>query len=293
MLNYNEFLKLAPRAPSFKATWAPVYLEPMMGSGEKFTVIIAAYSEDGIVRVCNAIRPHVVKAMYGNKHSQFNSIIEMIIQSLEIHLCKYKSFSGWKSPIVGAVLGDVTPAQSSDMTGVLRQAVQLTASLSSLDFFSSEDENDEKYSSENTWANQLRATIISEHPSYNQYFNREFKVDGQARAAKIFYLSTKIAVNTDRLIPTNLAAHLDRNKARILDLLSVKDHDIFSRDTFEFIVYRPQDDDPTYGKSQFEKLHEALHAIQEVGDKHSIRVVPVTTVQQAALRLIKAEQKVA
>lgn len=104
-------------------------------------------------------------------------------------------------------------------------------------------------------------------------------------------MSTKVAVNTDRLIPTNLAAHLDRNKARILDLLSVKDHDIFDRDCFELIVYRPPDNDATYGKSQFAKLHEALHAIQEVGDKHSIRVVPVTTVQQAALRLIKAEQK--
>ncbi|MGP0903503.1 hypothetical protein [Serratia sp. CY76391] len=291
MLDYNKLLKSAPRPPSFRATWAPVYLEPVMGSGEKFTVIIAAYSEDGVVRVCNAIRPDVVKAMYGNKHSQFHSIIEIIIQNLENHLKMHKSFSGWKSPIVGAVLGGITSAQSSDMTGILRQAVQLTASLSSLDFFSSEDENDEKYSSENTWANQLRATIINKSPYYEQYFNREFKVDGHARAAKIFYLSTKVAVNTDRLIPTNLAAHLDRNKARILDLLSVKDHDIFDRDCFELIVYRPPDNDATYGKSQFAKLHEALHAIQEVGDKHSIRVVPVTTVQQAALRLIKAEQK--
>lgn len=293
MLNYKELFTSAQRAPNFTANWAPVYLEPMMGSGEKFTVIIAAYSEDGSVRVCNAIRPHVVKAMYGNKSNNFNSIIELIIQSLESHLKKYNNFSGWVSPIVAARLGEVSHAQSSDMTGVLRQAVQLTASLSSLDFFSSEDENDERYSSENTWASQFKAKVISDKPSFEQYFNKEFKVDGQARAAKIFYLSTNIAINTDRLIPTNLANHLDRNKARILDLLSVKDHDIFTRDTFEFLVYRPQDDDPTYGKPQFVKLNEALHTLQEIGDKHSIRVVPVTTVQQAAARLIKAEQQAA
>lgn len=293
MLNYNEFFTLAPHAPSFRATWAPVYLEPMMGSGEKFTVIIAAYSEDGSVRVCNAIRPHVVKAMYGNKHNHFNSIIEMIIQSLESHLKQYNNFHGWISPIVAARLGEISHAQSSDMTGILRQAVQLTASLSSLDFFSSEDENDEKYSSENTWASQLKAKVINDQPSFEQYFNKEFKVDGQARAAKIFYLSANIAINTDRLIPTNLASHLDRNKARILDLLSVKDHDIYTRNTFEFIVYRPQDDDPTYGKPQFLRLNEAIHSLQEIGDKHSIRVVPVTTVQQAAIRLIKAEQQAA
>lgn len=283
----------APKYPSFRADWAPVYFEPIMGSGEKFTIVIAAFSPDGIVRVCNAIRPHVVKAMYGNKHNHFNSLIEMIMSSLESHLLNHLSFDGWVSPISGAEIGNVTSAQSSDMTGVLRQAVQLSASLSSLDFFSSEDENDERYSSENTWANQLKATVINERPSFEQYFNREFRVDGQARAAKIFYLSTKIAVNTDRLIPTNLSAHLDRNKARILDLLSVKDHDIFERNCFEFIVYRPQEDDPTYGKSQFIKLNEALHALEEIGDKHLIRVVPVTTVSQAAMRLIRAEQQAA
>ncbi|EAN4073485.1 hypothetical protein P1J85_002342 [Salmonella enterica] len=293
MLNYDELLKSAPSAPRYEAIWAPVYLEPMMGSGEKFTVIIAAYAKDGTVRVCSAMRPHVVKAMYGNKHSQFNSIIDLLIESLETHLKSKGEFQGWVPPFISAQLGSVSRAQSSDMTGVLRQAIQLTASLSSLDFFSSEDENDEKYSSENTWSNQLKAKIISEEPSFEQYFHREFKVDGQARAAKIFYLSSKIAINTDRLIPTNLSTHLDRNKARILDLLSVKDHDIFERNVFEFIVYRPQSDDPTYSKPQFIKLNEALHTLEEVGDKHSIRVISVTTVQQAALRLIKAEKQAA
>lgn len=293
MLNYKELIMSAPQYPSFRADWAPVYFEPMMGSGEKFTIVIAAFSPDGVVRVCNAIRPHVVKAMYGNKHNHFNSLIEMIMSSLETHLKRNMSFEGWISPINGAEIGSVTSAQSSDMTGILRQAVQLSASLSSLDFFSSEDENDERYSSENTWANQFRAKVISEQSSFEQYFNREFKVDGQARAAKIFYLSTRIAVNTDRLIPTNLSTHLDRNKARILDLLSVKDHDIFDRSCFEFIVYRPQEDDPTYGKPQFIKLNEALHALEEIGDKHSIRVVPVTTVNQAAMRLIRAESQAA
>ncbi|CNF27340.1 Uncharacterised protein [Yersinia rohdei] len=293
MLNYNQLSSLAPKAPRYSASWAPVYFEPMMGSGEKFTVIIAACGVDGSVRVCSAIRPHVIKAMYGNKHSQFTSLIAVIINSLESHLSKENSFNEWKSPIFGAALGDVSLAQSSDMTGVLRQAIQMTASLSSLDFFSSEDENDERYSSENTWANQLKSQIISINPSFDPFFNREFKVTGEARAAKIFYLSHKVAVNTDRLIPNNLATHLDRNKARILDLLSVKDYDLLDRSTYEFIVYRPQEDEPTYSKSQFAKLNEALFSIQEIGDKHSIRVVPVTTVHQAASRIIKAENQAA
>lgn len=108
-----------------------------------------------------------------------------------------------------------------------------------------------------------------------------------------FESGDKVAVNTDRLIPNNLATHLDRYTARILDLLSVKDYDLLDSSTYEFIVYRPPEDEPTYSKSQFSKLNEALFSIQEVDDKHSIRVVPVTTVHQAASRIIKAENQAA
>lgn len=57
---------------------------------------------------------------------------------------------------------------------------------------------------------------------------------------KYFFLSDRSAINTDRIIPGQIAPHLDRNKARIFDLLSVRDMDIFERTIFEFIVYRPE-----------------------------------------------------
>ncbi|MDW7782283.1 hypothetical protein [Morganella morganii] len=292
MFDFDDLFKKSKENPLYSASWVPIYFEPMMGSGEKFTVVIAAIGCDGAVRVCNTIRPHVIKAMYGNKHTQFNSLINVIINSLNSHLSEQRNFHEWVSPISGVNVGDITKSQSTDMTGVLRQAIQLTASLSSLDFFS-EENNEDQYSSEFTWANQVRDSVIRFKPCYSPYFNREFKVAGEARATKIFFLSDRIAINTDRIIPGQIATHLDRSKARIFDLLSVRDMDIFTRTTFEFIVYRPEDSDPTYNKSQIKRLNEALLEIQEVGDKHSIRVVPVTAPHKAAKRIIKAESKAA
>ncbi|QZY62856.1 hypothetical protein K7H99_11300 [Providencia rettgeri] len=291
MFDFNELLSKSKQHASYRAAWVPVYFEPMMGSGEKFTIVIAAIGSDGVVRVCSTIRPHVIKAMYGNKYAQFNSLIKIIIDSLDAHLKGKGSFLDWKSPISGARIGEVSESQSSDMTGILRQAIQLTASLSSLDFFS--EESEDQYSSEFTWANQVKDGVIKLRPNYSPYFNREFKVAGEARATKIFFLSDRSAINTDRIIPGQIAPHLDRNKARIFDLLSVRDMDIFERTIFEFIVYRPEKNDPTYNKRQIKKLEEALLEIQEVGDKHSIRVVPVTTPNAAVRRIIKAETKAA
>lgn len=288
MFNNVELLKLIPEEPGYKAIWTPIYFEPIMGSGEQLTIAVAALDQDGVYKIKQAIRPHVIKAMYGNKSDQFNSLIELIISSLSFHLEKNKTFNNWVTPMQGVRLGKIKNAVSTDMIGILRQAVILTASLSSLDFYSSDDEM-EQYSSENTWSKQVKEVVVNKHPSLDVYFNRQFKVVSEARAAKIFFLSDRSAFNTERLRPSNISVDLDKNKARLLDLFAVKDYDIFTRNTHELIVYRPLDDDPTYSKNQIKILKDALLTLEEVGDKHSIIVTPVTSPLQAYQRIIKAE----
>ncbi|WP_392565832.1 hypothetical protein RHO15_09730 [Utexia brackfieldae] len=289
MFSDIELLKLIPTPPTYKAVWAPIYFEPIAGSGEKFTIAVAAIAESGEYKVKQSIRQHVVKAMYGNKSDQFTSLIDLIISSLSAHLDKTKQFNNWIAPIQGVSLGNIKNTASTDMLGVLRQAVMLTASLSSLDFYSNDDEI-EQYSSDNTWSKQVKDLVVNNHPSLDIYFNKSFKVVSEARAAKIFFLSERTAINTERLRPSNIAIDLDRNKARLLDLFAVHDYDyFFKRNTHELIVYRPLEDDPTFSKQQMKRLKDALLTLEEVGDKHSIIVTPVSTPQQALKRIERAE----
>ncbi|OCG43276.1 hypothetical protein A9G28_00800 [Gilliamella sp. Fer1-1] len=165
----------------------------------------------------------------------------------------------------------------------------LTSSLSSLDFYANDQENDQ-YSSDNTWSKLLKDITINNHPSFDRYFDREFKVVSEARAAKIFFLSDRSAINTERLRPNNIGTDLDKNKARLLDLFAIKDHDnFFTRSTHELIVYRPTEDDITFSKRQMKRLNDALLTLEEVGDRHSIIVTPVNTPQQALKRIERAE----
>lgn len=288
MINTTKLLSTIPELPAYKAMWAPIYFEPIMGSGEKFTVAVVAIAENGEFKIHQSIRPHVVKAMYGNNSDQFNSLIELIISNLAMHLSN-KNLTSWCAPMQGVTLGKIKQTYSTDIIGVLRQAVTLTASLSSLDFFSNDEEN-EQYSSDNTWAKLVKEAVVTKYSNFECFFNKQFKVATEARAAKIFFLSDQTAINTERLRPSNISTDLDRNKARLLDLFAVKDHDsLFKRNTHELIVYKPLNDDPTYSKQQMKRLSDALLTLEEVGDKHSIIVTPVCTPQQALKRIERAE----
>jgi hypothetical protein len=289
MFDSNKLLFTMPKTPTYKAIWAPIYFEPIIGSGEKLTIAVVAVSEGGEFKIRQSIRQCVVKAMYGNKSDQFNALIELIISSLTSHLSKTKILENWNVPMQGVVLGKIKSTSSSDIIGVLRQAVMLTSSLSSLDFYANDEENNQ-YSSDNTWSKLLKDITINNHPSFDRYFDREFKVVSEARAAKIFFLSDRSAINTERLRPNNIGTDLDKNKARLLDLFAIKDHDnLFTRSTHELIVYRPTEDDITFSKRQMKRLNDALLTLEEVGDRHSITVTPVNTPQQALKRIERAE----
>ncbi|PHX41348.1 hypothetical protein AO354_46960 [Pseudomonas syringae pv. syringae] len=276
MINFEALLKAVPAAPSFQGSWASVYLEPMMASGERLTVAVAAIGVNGECRVSPAIRPHVIEAMFGAQAAGMAKMIGLICSSLQHHLQHRSSFDGWISPMSGVSLGRVRETSSIDLVGLLRQAVSMTASLAALDF--SDSEND--------------LEIVDRDARLSGYFNRTFEVSEKARPAKIFYLSERAAINTGKLIPGSaLSGMFERNKARLLDLLVVRDRDdkLFPRAHFELVVFRPAFDDPTYSERQIDSLRRSIEALEEAGDKHELRVQAVQSPDEAADRLLQSE----
>lgn len=122
-----------PRLPAYQARWAPVYWEPIRGSGERLTALIGAVGADGAVEVIQSIRPDALNGMYGAKAKNAQGFLTLGLSSLRQHLETFREFSGWTAPISGFSLGSVFEARSDTLSGVFRQAIQLSASLSALD----------------------------------------------------------------------------------------------------------------------------------------------------------------
>lgn len=300
MIDFESLLKAVPAAPSFEGSWTSVYLEPMMASGERLTVAVAAIGKNGESRVSPAIRPHVIEAMFGVQAAGMAKMIGLICSSLQQHLQLRSCFDGWISPMSGVSLGRVRETSSVDLVGLLRQAVSMTASLAALDFSDAESEIDDlaedidvgSGSNRDPWPKLFELAVLHRAERLSGFFNKTFEVSEKARPAKIFYLSERAAINTGRLIPGSaLSGMFERNKARLLDLLVVRDRDdkIFPRAHFELVVFRPSFDDPTYSERQIDSLRRSIEALEEAGDKHELRVQAVQSPEEAADRLLQSE----
>lgn len=284
MLNLEHLLKAAPPMPATTGSWTSVYLEPMIGSGEKLTIIVATVTSAGEVLVRPAIRKEVIEAMYGFKASAFHNMIDFIASSLTQHLEQKKEFNDWQPPVTGITVGATRFAASSSATGILRQAVSLTSSLSSL----LSDEESSKGQAKTTrekdrWSTQLIDAVIKEDGKREIFFNRQFCFSDGHRPAKIFYLSDYAAINTSKLLPANLTELVKDGKAKISDLSMIKKHgDLFERSTHELIVFRPSDDNPAYSDKNIASIKSAFLALQDLANTYDVGITPVNTVEEAA-----------
>lgn len=297
MINLDKLLGAVPSTPAYPGTWTSIYLEPMMASGERLTIAVAAIGKNGECRVSPAIRAHVLDAMFGIQAEGLSKMIKLVCSSLQRHIQLTNSFDGWSPPFSGVTLGKIRDTSSSDIVGLLRQAVSMTASLAALDFEAVEEEaetieDEDTGSRRDLWPKLFEEAVITKDPRLAIYFNQTFEVSDKARPAKIFFLSGRSAINTGKLIPgSSLSGLFERNKARLLDLLVVRDRDniLFPRAHFELIVFRPSFDDPTYSERQIDSLKRSIEALEQAGDKHDLRVLTVQSEFEAAERLLNAE----
>ncbi|HGH5989172.1 hypothetical protein AB7W15_01750 [Morganella morganii] len=290
MLNLNELLSTAPRTPAVTGEWASVYLEPMIGSGERLTIAVAAKCSDKYVDVRPAIRQDVIEVMYGHRSQAFNSMVDVVATSLKLHLEKTRSFHTWIPPVSGVSLGKVRKAASKDLVGILRQAITLSSSLSSILNDKSDLQSTKKQTrvEKDRWTTQLQQAVITSDAKRQCYFNAKYDFKNKRMAASVFYLSEHAAINTGKLLPGSLSSLVANSKAKIADLSLIRSHpDLLPRDTHEFIVFKPSDDDPRYKDDEIAKINGAFLILQDLAEKDEITLTAVTDIQEGAKRILR------
>lgn len=290
MLSLNELLITIPDTPSTVGEWTCVYLEPMIGSGERFTIAVAAKSNDGLIDVRPAIRPEIIDVMYGQRSQAFSSMVDVIASSLKLHLKKEGTFHTWISPISGVTLGKIKKAVSKDLVGILRQAITLSSSLSSLldSELALNNNKQSKRTEKDKWTAQLQQAVISADAKRQHYFNSKFDFQNRRMAASVFYLSEHAAINTGKLLPSSLSSLVANSKAKIADLSLIKNHpDLLVRETHEFIVLKPSDDDPRYNDNDINKINGAFLILQDLAQQDGITLTAVTDIFEGANRILR------
>jgi len=287
-----------PEPPGYEAKWAPVFIEPIAGSGERLCIGIAAIGDDKQIEATSTLQEDTLDAVFGSHGKAFKKLTDTILQALETHLQAGGTLNNWTPPFEGVEIGTQRPAEAKDIAGILRQGLRRSACLSAwlLDPAAEDKSPEAKDEQEDRLPTQVRELVIKQHPELSGFFNKELRITPKARANQIYFIGRRLAANLDKLIPTgqSLTGCVNRAKVKMLGLNTLKhiEDDMYYRELsrFEMLLLRPSDSDALYTARQIDALHSALLELSKIADCLNVRLHHNTDPNQLAERLIEMEK---
>ena len=286
----NTLDNLFPENPSFKGTWHAIYLEPIVGSGERITVAVAAINSKSEFNVIQAIRSELLDCLYGVQSQNIQNMINWLIDSASKFIQSSGGLENWKAPFEGVVCTDATPASDNSIDGILRQAIRFSASLSTLSLDAERDNDDQQprtYTAR--WATHIADELRTVNPHLTSYLKQKIKIGGSGLQTTFGFLNDKYVSNFALLMPSNLSSSLTSVKAKILDLENFKKSaTLVKPEKFELIIGTPPFSDPTLSDRSLTNLKKNIELVKEIAEQEEISVFNTDNANQAALQINKS-----
>lgn len=286
-----------PHNYAVHAKWIPLYIEPMVGSGERITIGVAVANNTDFV-VMSVPSLERLQCVYGSESEALVYAASTALDSMETMLVTdgVSSLSNWKSPFEGVFSGRIREGAGESLESIAHMALSLCSSIVEI---KSNDEtvNEHQHSlSESRLEKMVRDVVISNRPGLDSAFGRSFKAQPRARSAKINFVGQNLAANFSLLIPNYLSRQVKDAKAKLWDLAQLQEYLDDSRfdlsndlNRFELLVHRIRYDDPQYSDRQVEQIHEAIFELEAEADKKEIRCRDLQSAEEIANVIIQAE----
>jgi hypothetical protein len=293
MANPSELLQLFPSAPKERAEWRAIYLEPIIGSGERLTIAVAVTSA-GSSHVERALPDSVLDCMYGARSDAIGDLIDLVIKDLAAHLDGGASLDAWRPPFDGTVtLGAMSIALGGSLEAIARTGLQMTSSIGGGRGELSNDVADRQLSlaSADRWEAAVRAAVLNDRPDWEDRFGTSFRFREGTAMTRIGYAGPRVAAHFLRLLPASLSRHRQQGKAKIFDLRALRDVDgAAPRASYELLLWRPTTVSMEHDERQIENVRAAADEFEAFADKHQLIVKTMKDESAAAARLIRLEQ---
>lgn len=286
-----------PPAPATAGEWAPIYLEPIVGSGERLTVLVASRVESGEFSLLRTLDAQRAKCMYGDYAAAVTGLIDLIFESLQRTLADGLRLQDWSPPVQDAVkLGPISVALGDTATEIAQTGAMLTASLSvNVPLALSEESESAREDDGDDWERQIREGTVLLRQQFAPRFAKKVPLRRGAPNTRIGYLGDRLAAQFGRLIPgRNLTNSRNRAKAYVTDLQILRDRDGEMiggvRPYYELMLWIPPTDSPAYGETQREEAQGAFAELEAFGDKHELSVQGLRDSAEAVRRILHAEE---
>lgn len=284
----NNFDKLFPGLPSCHGKWVSIYLEPIIGSGERISVAVAAIDSQNKYRVTQAIRSELLDCLYGKQAKNIQNFIDWIIQSYSSSIEKSNSLADWIPPFSGVSVSDIRAAADNNINGILRQAISFSASLSTLALEAErEEENDTApHKNNETWVASISDLFQSYNLDARRFFNQKLQVTSTSEISTTYgFLTDKYVSNFGVLSPLRPGQSINTVKTKLYDLIALQKSDLVFFDkpeSYEIILNTPNLLDPSISARNQDKLSETIDHLTTLCKSDGVNLMQMNNPEDAA-----------
>jgi len=297
LLSSDDRLQFPPRRNQVRAEWAPIYIEPVVGSGERLAVGVAVVNTDGFL-VVPVVSLNRLNCLYGKEADALVYAAELAITHISNALASkgVEALRSWQPPIEGISLGQVRVGAGSSLEEIARTG--LTASSSLVEKLADMDES--AHPGEEVSTSRLerliKERVVAKKASLEIAFARRFQPNLNSRPATVGFVGHRIAANFGLLVPGRLSIQVKDAKAKLWDLAQVQEY-VRSKEfdlspelnRFELLMHRVKEEDPSYSDRQMEDVQKAANELEAEADKKEIRCRALTTPEAIADVILVAE----
>lgn len=292
-------IKFPTRRSTHEGWWLPLFLEPLVGSGERICIGVAA-SDGKAVEVVGVPRLERLSSLYGQATGSLQWAADLALKEISYAASErgIERLGEVKAPVDGMSFGAIRKGAGKDLEDLARAALRQASSLAAL-----EDSDDMLPAVRSVDLGQpavvasVRKIVAQQRPELREYFNRQFTVRQAARPLQFAFVGKRLAANITQLnarSPGGLSTQIDRAKAKILDLESLRDGKavdalpLKSRQklTYELYVSRPS---LPKSSASGRLLREAEASLESQADDFDIQWRPFESAQQMARTLLRSE----
>lgn len=279
---------LQAELPTFEASWWPIALETVAGSGEHITIAALVRSASGQSQVRQLVSPTALAAMFGSAGAGMRFLVEQTTLAIQRQLDKGIPVSDLQMPFGGVSLGSPRDCVAQDMNEVFAIAFRLGGAFGTSNFGGQPRPSDETRQAFEEWADKIRIELLS-NPS-NEGLEASFNVPLVLTASKrgrFGFLRGGYAANFGVLRPGRSVSTDERAlKVKIFDLEALRrSSPLLARRTELLVGYPALAAGSPYSHRELLSQRDAWQFIEHEAKERQVTAVRYGLASEAAAHL--------
>lgn len=276
-----------PELPTFEATWWPVWLETVPGSGERIHIgVVVVPTNAGKAQVRQLIAPNTLRAMFGQAGPGMQVVVGETVLAIQAQLDAGLAPDQIEMPFGGQGLGQARDCVAHDLEEVFSVATRLAGAFGMSQFGAMDTPKLESLTAFDEWTAKVRHQV--ESAQWNAALHDGFNIPiaiGARKKLRLGFAFGSYAAQFGVLRPGKaVTPDVRALKLKLFDLDTLRREQLLPYKQLDVLVGY-QDVSETHTKRQQATLDDSWHFFEQEAKARNAIAVRCPTAAFAAERL--------